>query len=97
MFPERLMEGSAKERRRFSCSFQHEAPVSLQMKEAEVLVKDHAESLSSGSEREDLMPSRHLTSSSIEIEGLVRRKKREMVRNGWRFMVILAGGFGGFC
>lgn len=73
---------------RFSFSFQHDTPFSLQIEVTVVLVKDQ-ESFPSGSLREFLMPSRHWTSSSMEkiTEKEVKTKSEAKIK--WIFMVCV--------
>lgn len=75
---------------RFSFSFQQETPTSLQIEAAtEVFEKDQDESLLSGSESADLIPSRHLISFSMEKDGVEVKVRRRRVKKKMGLVVFV--------
>ncbi|PON46534.1 hypothetical protein PanWU01x14_250660 [Parasponia andersonii] len=80
--------------RRFSFSFQHETPTSLQIEATELLVKAHDPSFPNGSDRDFLTPWRHITSSSMAEPWGERKTELEAKRTKKKTMIFMAWGFG---
>lgn len=89
---------------RFSFSFQHETPTSLQIEATELFLKAHEPSFPNGSESDFLSPSRQVTSSSMEETWGVRKSKIEAKKKRVKktvFMVVWRESLGfwsiGYC
>ncbi|KAK9170007.1 hypothetical protein Syun_002153 [Stephania yunnanensis] len=80
IWPERSICGSWRVMKRFSPSFQLEAPTKLQLKPTLSLLKVHDESLRCGSHKVSLTPRRRLTSSSRDSTKTTMRIAKTLAR-----------------